>query len=77
MFSNVLAFLLKYKWLVGIVVVSLLFIWIAYGYGTYHPNPNSELVRNYVEDQLKKERVEFESQINQKTARIKDRKSVV
>lgn len=61
----------NHKGLVIIIIVGIIFIFIAFTYGTYHANPNSQVVQNYVNEKLKEEKDKYDKSINEKTEQIK------
>ena len=61
----------NHKGLVIIIIVGIIFIFIAFTYGTYHANPNSEVVQNYVNEKIKQEEENYQKNINEKDEQIK------
>lgn len=54
------------KGIMFITIVGIIFVFIAFSYGTYHPSPNSELIQKMVDDKLKVEKENYEKTIQEK-----------
>ena len=58
--------------IIVISIIGIIFIFIAFSYGTYHANPNSEVVQKYVNDKLKEEKEKYDKSISEKTQQINE-----
>ena len=52
------------------LVFFILFLFVGFKYGSYHPNPNSEVVQTLLQDLLIKEKEYYEQLINEKDQQI-------
>lgn len=56
----------EHKGLIFVLIVAIIFVFIAFSYGTYHPSPNSQLIQKMVDDKLKQEKENYDKTIAEK-----------
>ena len=62
----------EYKTLIIAISIIIIFIFIAFTYGSYHPNTNSQLFQSYIDQKLKEEKDKYDKSINEKTQQINE-----
>jgi peptidoglycan hydrolase CwlO-like protein len=60
----------EHKGLVILSSIAIIFIFIAFTYGSYHPNTNSQLFQSYIDEKLKEEKDKYDKIINERTEQI-------
>ena len=54
----------KNFWYIPVIIVCLIFMYISFKYGTYHPDPQSKIVMEMVDKLLAEKQKNYETTIN-------------
>lgn len=56
----------------ALIVIMLLILFIGFTFGKYHPDPNSELVKELIDQKVKEERTQYEEVLKTKDTQLLD-----
>jgi len=62
----------KNFWYIPVIIVCLIFMYISFKYGTYHPDPQSKIVMEMVDKLLAEKQKNYETTINDLDAKLKE-----